>query len=194
MAERKQSPDGAYSLTNLRITTRYLDPHYEIEIHDLTRGETQLLKVFSLKRKDAQAPSFHARVDDGNPGRRKLPELDIDIQGVTPAIAKDFKAKRNGYAGHHTDRSPNQQDRIFEVKISVPSGTVFEGNVFFNAHFKMALQTTTYSTVGVTMTVNRAVPAPTEGITPVDSEKVSEPAPNWLIRTWNRVLKSLHIR
>jgi hypothetical protein len=38
----------AANLSNLKITTRYLDSDYEIINENLTRGETGLLKVFSL--------------------------------------------------------------------------------------------------------------------------------------------------
>jgi hypothetical protein len=174
MAERKQSQgDGAFSLSNLKVTTRYLDPQYEIDVHDLTRGGTGLLKVFSLTPKNAQRPSFLARVDDGNPGRRKSPELDIDIEGVTPAIKRHFKANRGGYIGHRTNRSQNPQERIFEVEIALPSGKVFDGDVFFNVHFVMSLETGMYLTQGVEANLVRAAP--------------QNPICSWLKRMWERI-------
>ena len=108
MADKNQlTGDGqARSLSNLKVTHFHLDSDYEVQTHDLTRGETGLLRVVSLIPKTAGKPSFDARVDDGSSGKRRDPELDIDIKGVSDAIAKDFKAGRNGYVGHHTNRSP----------------------------------------------------------------------------------------
>jgi hypothetical protein len=156
MAPKTSRVDGASTLSNLRVITRCLDPAYDIEVHDLTRGDTGLLKVFSLTPKNQQQPHFMARIDDGNPGRRRDPELDIDIGGVSSKIKRDFNAKRNSYAGHRTDRSPNPEQRIFEVEIVVPSGIVFDGDVSFSAHFTMLLEAGLSSTVGVKTNVIRA--------------------------------------
>lgn len=174
MAERKQSrADGASNLTNLKVTTRYLDPDYEIQVHDLTRGENSLLRVFSLIPRSANKPSFLARVDDGNPGKRRSPELDIDIEGVSSAVERAFKARRRGYGGHHTDRSQNPQERIFEVEITAPSGQVFEGEVFFNVHFRMLLEAGIYSTLRVDANLVKADP--------------QNPIRSWLQRMWERI-------
>jgi hypothetical protein len=184
MAGRKQSRrDGASSLSNLKVTKRYLDPAYEMEVHDLTRGNTGLLKVFSLTPQNVQRPRFMARIDDGNPGRRRSPELDIDIDDVSSNIKSDFNAKRNGYAGHHTDRSPNQNERIYDVKIVVPTGTVFDGEVSFNVQFTMVAETGIYQTLGLGMNVIRASaesPIPTPPPTQTET-------PNWLERVWARI-------
>ena len=101
----------ASNLSNLQIITHYLDSHYEIVEENLVRGETRLLKVFSLKPRTLGRPSFHARVDDGSAVKLKSPELDIDIDGVNDAIKADFKGNRNGYLGHHNNRSPDPQQR-----------------------------------------------------------------------------------
>jgi hypothetical protein len=74
-------------------------------------------------------------VDDGTPSRPKDPELDIDISGVSVAVKKDFEARRNGYIGHRTDRSPDREHRLFDVAIATPLGRVFEGSVSFNVTF-----------------------------------------------------------
>ena len=156
IAERTKGDGQASSLTNLQITAQHSDPDYELLKHDLTRSETGLLRVFSLIPKTAGKPSFAARVDDGSPGRRRPPELDIDIKDVTKAIERDFKADRNGYFGHHTDRSPNQNQRIFDVEIGTPAGKVFAGEVSFNVAFSVAISVSASSTVSVSATVNRA--------------------------------------
>jgi hypothetical protein len=125
MADRKQQGDGkASSLSNLKVATRFLDTQYEIVQHDLTRGDTGLLKVFSIIPKSAGNPSFHARMDDGSTGNRRSPELDIDIEDVGSKAKRDFKADRNGYTGHHTDRSPTAAARLFEIEIATPAGKV----------------------------------------------------------------------
>jgi len=152
----KQGDGQASSLSNLQITVQHSDPDYELLKHDLTRGETGLLRVFSLIPKIAGKPSFAARVDDGSPGKHRPPELDIDIKDVTKAIERDFKANRNGYFGHHTDRSPNQNQRIFDVEIGTPAGKVFAGEVSFNVAFSVAISVSASSSVSVTATVNRA--------------------------------------
>ena len=135
IAARAQGDGQASSLSNLRITARHLDADYQLLTHNLTRGETGLLSVFSLIPKTAGKPRFEARVDDGSPGKRREPELDIDIKGVTAAIERDFKANRNGYVGHHTNRSPSPNQRIFDVEITIPAGSLFEGEVSFNVTF-----------------------------------------------------------
>src|SRR5436190_6120495 len=126
----------AISTSLLRIstaTTRYTSP-------TLPRGDTGRLNVFSLVPETAGKPSFHSRVDDGSSGKRREPELDIDIEGVSNRIARDFKACRNGYIGHHNDRSPSPDHRIFDVEIATPAGKVFEGTVAFNATFSTEIR------------------------------------------------------
>ena len=157
ITERTKGDGQAGSLSNLQITILHLDPDYQLlEHHDLTRGETGLLRVFSLIPRSAGRPSFVARVDDGSPGKRRQPELDVDIKYVTTAIERDFKAKRNGYSGHHTERSPNESGRIFDVGITTPAGKVFEGQVSFNATFSVELFISVSSSVSLSETVNRA--------------------------------------
>jgi hypothetical protein len=106
--------------------------------------------------KIAGKPSFHARVDDGSQEKRKEPELDIDIDGVSDAVERDFKAHRSGYAGHHNKRSSNPDERIFDVEIALPTGKVFEGEVFFNVTFSVGQTMTLNSRVTVDATVQRA--------------------------------------
>jgi hypothetical protein len=156
IGDHTQGDGQARSLSNLQITARHLDPEYQLLKHDLTRGETGLLRVFSLISKTAGKPSFAARVDDGSPGKRRQPELDIDIKDSAAAHERDFKANRNGYFGHHTDRSPNQSQRIFVVEIGTPAGKVFAGEVSFNVAFSVAISVSAISSVSVSATVTRA--------------------------------------
>jgi hypothetical protein len=146
----------AAHLSNLRITTDYLQPDYNLVPEDLTRGENRHLKVFSLLPSKPENPRFQARVDDGSPNNIKEIDLDIDIDGVSDALKRDFKAGRNGYEGHHTDRSPDREHRIFGVEIVLPSGKVFVGEVSFNAAFSVSSSMTAQSKVTVDATVTRA--------------------------------------
>lgn len=156
---RKDWPRGrgeASQLSNLKITTHYIDSGYEILNEDLARSETRLLKVFSLIPKIPGKPSFHARVDDGSSEKRKEPELDIDIDRVSDAVKSDFKAGRNGYAGHRNKRGSNPDVRIFDVEIAVPTGKVFEGEVFFNVTFSVGARMAASSNMTANATVQRA--------------------------------------
>ena len=95
MASKTPKPDGATSLCNLKVTPRHMHPDYEIQVHDLKRGETGLLKVFSLRPTNAQLPSFSARIDVAIliGGRRQNP--DIDFEGVSNATYRHFKNNLN---------------------------------------------------------------------------------------------------
>jgi hypothetical protein len=143
-------------LTNLKITTEFLDSNYDLINENLTRSETRLLKVFSLNPKSGNKPSFHARIDDGSSAKRKDPELDIDIDGVSPSDARDFKANRNDYQGHHNKRATNPNERAFDVVIALPTGMVFKGQVSFNVTFSVGLHMSTTSEATVDATVVRA--------------------------------------
>jgi hypothetical protein len=141
MADKKlPTGDGqTRSIANLVVETTYLDGDYEFHCHGLVRGETGLLRVFSLVPKHRELPSFEARVDDGSSGKRREIDLDIDIKGVTEVVRRDFRAERNGYLGHHTDRSPTPNVRSFEVTILIPGRCVFEGTATFTANFQFDL-------------------------------------------------------
>lgn len=157
IAERAQGDGQAISLSNLQITTGYLDPDYQlIQHHELTRGETGLLRVFSLIPKTNAKESFEARVDDGGPGRRRQPELDIDIKGAGRAAERDFKSSRNGYIGHHNNRSPDPDRRIYDVEIATPAGKVFEGEVAFSVTFSVAASMSATSTLSADAGIRRA--------------------------------------
>jgi hypothetical protein len=134
--ENKPQNSGlVMSLSNLDITHEQLDPDYDLIKHDLKRGETGLLSAFSLIAKISGKPSFRARMDDGSDRRRKDPELDLDIEGVTDEVKTWFKQGRNDYYGHHTLRQSDNPRRTFDVEIGTPAGIVFKGEVSFAANF-----------------------------------------------------------
>ena len=126
--------------------------------HGLVRGETGYLPIFSLTPKTPGKPTFNARVDDGSPGNRK-PEidLDIDIEGVSVAVKRAFKARRHGYCGHHNDRSPDPAHRVYDVCVATPEGKVFVGTVSFNAAFAVGAVELMTATATCDATVIRAV-------------------------------------
>jgi hypothetical protein len=155
-----RSRGEASHLSDLEVTNTYLNPDYKLTIEDLTRGKTRLLKVFSLVSESEGAPSFHARMDDGGPDKTRDLELDIDIRNVSPTVARSFKAGRNGYKGHHNDRSSDRTRRIFDVEIIVPDGPVFRGQVSFNATFATSTSVAVASTVSVTADLVRAIEKP----------------------------------
>jgi hypothetical protein len=159
VAQKDSRRDGAASLNNLKVTKRYLHPDYDIQVQDLVRGSTGWLRIFSLTPKIPGLPSFHARVDDGSVRKTKDPELDIDIDDVSDAVKRDFKAGRNGYMGHHTRRQSNPNERIFDVEITMRNERVFEGEVFFNVNFSMTAEMKSSTQVQVDAQVIRA-PAP----------------------------------
>jgi hypothetical protein len=105
--------------------------------------------------------------------------LDIDIKGVPSGVESAFKGNRNGYIGHHTDRSPNLEQRIYEVEIATPTGTVFDGNVSFNATFSIGLSMSATSTLTAhdcrTADQVSAALCSSSATLPEDSISISEP-------------------
>jgi hypothetical protein len=63
------------------------------------------------------------------------------------ATEGDFKAGRNGYRGHHADRSPSPTERIFDVEIALPNFVVFDGEISFNVAFSVEATFSANSTV-----------------------------------------------
>ena len=107
--------------------------------HDLKRSETGLLRMFALAPKTPGKPRFEARWDDGSPGNRNRADVDFDIEDVSKEIKRDFKRKAGGYCGHHTDKSPDQDNRVYEIEISTPQGTVFKGVIKFNVTYSVGV-------------------------------------------------------
>ena len=160
IAERKR-PDGrVMQLSNLNIAKHHLDAEYSIRKHNLARSETGLLRVFDLVPNNPGDASFHARWDDGSPGRRNREDGDFDIDGVSDEIKRDFKNQnpRWGYSGHHTDRSPDPHQRIYDVRIEAPTGLIFEGEVSFNVTFDTGVTESMNATMSTDAVVIPATP------------------------------------
>jgi hypothetical protein len=52
------------------------------------------------------------------------------------AIRK-FRNKKGGYGGHHTNRTTDPEKRIFDVKIQLPVGVIFDGEVSFSNTYQV---------------------------------------------------------
>jgi hypothetical protein len=142
-------PDGQVTtISNLEITPLLLDRDYVIVEFDLVRTATGLLRVFALSPTIPGKPTFVARWDDGAPGNRNKAELDFDIKDVGKSEQRKFRAC-DGYCGHHSKKSSNPDQRIYDVKISTPSCKVFEGEVSFNVTFSVGVCAQATSTVTV---------------------------------------------
>ncbi len=93
------------------------------------RSDTGLLKVFELVPLRPRFPGFIGRWD------RKADKLDVDITGVSKAIMQRFRQGCSGYSGHHSLRSTDL-GRIFHVRILIPHGLIFEGNIQFSLGYE----------------------------------------------------------
>jgi hypothetical protein len=155
MADRKRDDDRVTHIANLEVACDSLHSDSILERHNEPRDETGLLRVFSLVPRNAETPKFIARIDDGSSGRRREPDLDIDINEVSEVIRRDFNAGRNGYAGHHTDRSPSRAERIFDVEVTLPDVIVFKGAVSFNVTWSVHAHVESQASVSVQTRVIR---------------------------------------
>jgi len=125
---------------DLEIVSHHRHRDYDIEKHDMQRGPTGLLRMFSLTPRTEDRPTFQARWDDGAPKRLHQEDVDIDILGVDEDVRRDFKAGRNGYCGHHSNRAADPDKRIYDIKIAVPDGVIFEGTASFRLSSSVRLK------------------------------------------------------
>ena len=65
---------------------------------------------------------------------------------------------RWGYSGHHTDRSPDPHQRIYDVRIEAPTGLIFEGEVSFNVTFDTGVTEAMNATMSTDAVVIPATP------------------------------------
>jgi hypothetical protein len=123
--------DKVSHVSNIEVNSTRIDPSYVVQRCTGSLSETGNLEIFRVVSNSKSDPLFVARWD------QKPEELDIDIRCVSITVARDFKNKRNGYAGHHTNRSTDPSKRLFEVKIAIPHRLIFEGRVSFsNSYYK----------------------------------------------------------
>ena len=61
------------------------------------------------------------------------------MHGASLAAIRKFKNKKDGYSGHHTNRTADPDKRLFDIKIQTPLGMIFDGTVSFSNTYEMAI-------------------------------------------------------
>ncbi len=129
-------------VSDLNVVAIKLHSDYVVEPCDGQFGETGKLEVLKLIHKAGSGPDFVARWDQAPR------ELDFDLRNAPPADIKKFKRNKNGYGGHHSQRSSLPNARAFDVQITTPAGVIFDGTVSFCCHFRMPAETGHYPLQG----------------------------------------------
>jgi hypothetical protein len=125
--DQVKKTDRVSKVSNLVITPKYIDPEYRHQPSACVETETGYLEILTIVPKNGSDPYFIGRWD------QKPEKLDLDIhRAPSKSAVGHFRNSRNGYKGHHTDRSPNREQRIFEVLIEVPGRVIFDGEVSFS--------------------------------------------------------------
>ena len=120
--------DRVSRVSNLVVTPKYIDPEYRHEPSACVETVTGYLEILKIMPESGDGPYFTGRWD------QKPEELDLDIHNAPSKKAiSDFNNEKAGYKGHHTERSPNPEQRIFDVFIQIPpERVIFEGEVSFS--------------------------------------------------------------
>lgn len=129
----------------------HVDERYRSEEYILSKSEvaaitpTGHLVIFELRPVAGSGPSFVGRWDGGSrdAGKSERYDLDIDIQGVSEAVMRQFKNAEGGYSGHHSTNVPTATGRAYQVCIRIPQKMIFDGTVSFSVLRKMELSATT---------------------------------------------------
>jgi hypothetical protein len=134
--ERNASRSGIVSeASNVQYNLTCRDPEYKIEICDgkldMENGFLPIAKIVPIS---GSGPSFVARWD------QRAEELDIDMQGSPEDEIGMFKRSEGGYSGHHTRRIPGENKHVFQVNVSIPNRTIFEGSISFSKTHDMRLK------------------------------------------------------
>jgi hypothetical protein len=149
--EQIKSQDRVSRISNLAVTVKHLDPEYEARPCSGVETEMGFLEILKIAPNAGQQPRFTARWD------QKPEHLDLDMHGASNTAIRNFKNNRNGYRGHHTDRSENPEQRIFEVAIEIPPNRIiFEGEVSFSNMYKVHVAAKAEANVSVNAVVIRA--------------------------------------
>lgn len=136
--------DGRVFEIDCEITEDYLNPEYKLSKEAAALSPTGWLKIFSLTPITGTGPSFVGRWDGGSRdvGKTERYDLDFDIQGVPVKDCDWFKNGKHGYSGHHACRVSSAEGWIYEVLITIPSGTIFKGFVQLRLHRRMEFSET----------------------------------------------------
>lgn len=96
--------------------------------------DTGSLEVIRIAPKSGVGECFRARWDQARDA------LDIDMLGASRNATRKFNAHRDGYSGHHTNRSTIPGKRIFEVTIKAQDVVIFDGTVSFSITVDQIIQ------------------------------------------------------
>jgi hypothetical protein len=145
--------DGkVFEIHDLRIDERYRSEEYSLSKPDVPAiTPTGRLVIFELRPVGASGPSFVGRWDGGSrsAGKQERDDLDIDIEGVSRRVVRQFERGEAGYSGHHTTKVPTPKGKAYRVCICIPQKMIFDGTVSFSGLRKMAVSVTTATTATV---------------------------------------------
>lgn len=145
--------DGkVFEIHDLRIDERYRSEEYSLSKVDLPAiTPTGRLIIFELRLVGGSGPSFVGRWDGGSwsAGKQERDDLDIDIEGVSRSVVRQFERGKAGYSGHHSTRVPTVTTRAYQVCICIPEKMIFDGTVSFSVLRKMAVSATTATTAAI---------------------------------------------
>jgi hypothetical protein len=151
--EKISNWDGRVSkISNLVVKPRYVNPDYRSEPCDGILTDTGKLEILKLISKSGAGPYFIARWD------QRPEHLDIDMHYASKGAIRKFKNKKDGYGGHHTNRTTDPNKRIFDVKIELPDGVIFDGEVSFSNTYEVKVSMHAEAKVSVDTQVIRANP------------------------------------
>ena len=155
--DRVANQSGRVSkVSNLEVTVQFIHADYSFKARDGELSETGQLEILEIAPISQEGPYFVGRWD------QRPAQLDIDMRRAPSSAIKSFKSKKAGYAGHHTDRSPEPAKRVFDVKIETPDGTIFDGTISFSITYDVIAKSHIEMKDTISMTVTRAKPASDE--------------------------------
>jgi hypothetical protein len=124
--DKIKKQDRVSEVSNIQPVTNHIDQEYKIGSCSVVQTDTGYLPIFKIQPKSKNGPHFVGRWD------QKRATVDLDMKGALEREISDFKYKRIGYGGHHTDRSEDPDRRTFEIKIKIPTDQViYDGKVSF---------------------------------------------------------------
>jgi len=154
--EAKQEDGKVFEIRDIEIERTYLSPKYTLSYEPIANiSGTGRIDVFALTPISGKGPWFVGRWDGGRrrSTRPQPSDLDVDIEGVSKLEKNRFKREERGYSGHHTLRQPSAKGWKYKVSLKTATdGGIFEGEVCFTAHRKLAF----LATVSMSARVDRS--------------------------------------
>jgi hypothetical protein len=160
---RVSKQDGkVFEIRDLRIAERYRSDEYILSTSEVAAiSPTGHLAIFDLRPVAESGPSFVGRWDGGSRSAGKeRDDLDIDIERVSKAVARQFKNGEAGYSGHHSMRVPIPNERVYQVLICIPGKMIFDAAVSFSVHRKIEFSATTATIAAVDFETNLSANEP----------------------------------